>query len=127
MLERASANKSKVTSTKSNSSTQISNRSATNLFINKNLTALQVYSNLFGNKNSATSHIGDANTHFKKTLRKYNEFTSLKHTKWLKERLKPKVNRTEVRNIKYSFEKLSYRKSVVIYSHLSVRPDLYID
>lgn len=75
-----------------------------NLFVtksfDKNLSTLQFYNNVFGVKNSYFNHIGDANTHFKKTLRKYNEFNGLKNTKWLEskcKKLKPKFNKKEYR------------------------------
>lgn len=57
--------------------------------ISKDLSTLQLYNTIFGEKNPY--HIGDANTHFRKTLRKYNEFNGLKNIKWLHKRNKGKV------------------------------------
>lgn len=71
-----------VTRTKSQSS--VLNKTNSNTYIKKKFPGLDQYAVLFGNK--AATHIGDADTHFRKTLRKYNQFDLYKNTAWIRPR-----------------------------------------
>lgn len=80
--DRVNITKQKVTSTRSNTVIINSNKSSTSDFLKKNCTALKRYSKFFAEK--ASVHIGHPETHFKKSLRRYDVFSFDRNTAWIK-------------------------------------------
>lgn len=65
--------------------------------VQRNLSTLQLYTSIFGRKQPLVA-VGDANAHFRRSLRKYTDFSGLRNAKWLQQRLqshRPRLNKAE--------------------------------